>query len=115
VITGMVLDERGDPAINTFVRGMRFMLTAGQRRLQQTAGANTDDRGIYRIHSLEPGDYVVCASARPLANMSDSQRLQMEIEAMRRSVENTPVGNPAALQQMTARIAQLQALLPRRR
>jgi hypothetical protein len=94
------------------VRGMRFTLAAGQRRLQQTGGANTDDRGIYRIHSLEPGDYVVCASGRPPSNLSDSQRIQMDVEGMRRSVENMAGANPAAVQQMTARIAQLQAQLP---
>ena len=26
------------------------------------AGDTTDDRGIYRIHSLQPGDYAVCAT-----------------------------------------------------
>jgi Carboxypeptidase regulatory-like domain len=113
VITGTVLDERGEPSINTYVRGMRFMTMNGLRRLQQSGGAQTDDRGIYRIHSLEPGDYVVCASANRSTNMSDAQRIQLDIDNMRRSIENITGPNAAAArQQMTARIAQLEAQLP---
>ena len=55
VITGMVLDERGEPAINANVRPMRYTLMTGGRRAQQAGGAQTDDRGIYRLHSLQPG------------------------------------------------------------
>src|SRR4029453_11509058 len=49
VITGMILDERGAPSINTNVRGMRYTMMNGRRRAQQVANDMTDDRGIYRL------------------------------------------------------------------
>ena len=110
VITGMVLDERGEPAVNAFVRVMRFMPGAGERRPQQTGGDNTDDRGIYRVHSLQPGDYAVCATYRGSGPQSDVQRIQMEMEGVRRAMTNAP--SAGARQQMATRLADLQAQMP---
>jgi protocatechuate 3,4-dioxygenase beta subunit len=107
VITGMILDERGEPSINTNVRGMRYTMTAGRRRAQQVANAQTDDRGIYRLHSLQPGEYAVCAVARNMGPMNDAQRIQMELESIRRSMETAQTA--AVRQQMAQRLAQLQA------
>jgi len=107
VITGMILDERGEPSINTQVRGMRYTMVNGRRRAQQTANDMTDDRGIYRLHSLQPGEYAVCAVARNMGPMNDAQRIQMEIEGMRRSLENAP--SAAARQAMLDRLTVLQA------
>lgn len=114
VITGMILDERGEPAINVFVRAMRSTIVGGERRFQQNGGANTDDRGIYRIHSLEPGDYIVCASVQNFrdARMSDSQRLRTQVESMRRSLSNhSGPGAEARRQAMMTTIKQLEARL----
>lgn len=107
VITGMILDERGEPSINTNVRGMRYTMTGGRRRAQQVANDQTDDRGIYRLHSLQPGEYGVCAVARNMGPMNDAQRIQMELESIRRSMENAQ--SAAVRQQMAQRLAQLQA------
>jgi hypothetical protein len=110
VITGMVLDERGEPAVNAVVRVMRFMPGAGARRPQQVGGDNTDDRGIYRIHSLQPGDYAICATFRGSGPQNDAQRMQMEMDGLRRSMANAP--SAGARQQMAARLADLQAQMP---
>ena len=110
VITGMVLDERGEPAVNAFVRVMRFMPGAGERRPQQSGGDNTDDRGIYRVHSLQPGDYAVCATYRGSGPQNDAQRIQMEMESVRRMMANAP--SAGARQQMAIRLADLQAQMP---
>jgi uncharacterized protein (DUF2141 family) len=107
VITGMILDERGDPSINTQVRGMRYTMVNGRRRAQQIANDTTDDRGIYRLHSLQPGEYAVCAVARNMGPMNDVQRIQMESESLRRAIENAQ--SAAARQQMTERLTQLLA------
>jgi hypothetical protein len=115
VITGTVFDERGDPAINTNIRAMRFSMVNGQRRLQQNGGAVSDDRGIYRLHSLEPGDYIVCAASRGMGmgGMTDAQRVQMEMDSVRRMIESASGPNAAEmLKQMAARLASLQAQLP---
>ena len=69
VISGVVQDENGQPSINTIVRAMRFMIHNGERRLVTFGdGGVSDDRGIYRIFGLPPGDYVVGAAARPAAS-----------------------------------------------
>lgn len=107
VITGMILDERGEPSINTSVRAMRYTMTGGRRRAQQVANDQTDDRGIYRLHSLQPGEYAVCAVARNMGPINDAQRIQMELESIRRSMENAQ--SAAVRQQMAQRLAQLQA------
>ncbi len=109
VITGMVLDERGEPAVNASVRVMRFMPGAAERRPQEMGGDNTDDRGIYRIHSLQPGDYAVCANFRG-GPQNEAQRIQMEIEGARRAMNSAP--SPGMRQQMATRLAELQAQLP---
>lgn len=59
VITGMVVDELGEPLMNARVRAMRFVLVNGFRRLRSAAEVRTDDRGVYRIFGLEPGEYLV--------------------------------------------------------
>lgn len=107
VITGMVLDERGEPAINASVRPMRYTMTSGRRRAQQSGGGQTDDRGIYRLHSLQPGEYSVCAVVQNRGPMNDAQRFQMEMDMLRRSLDNAQ--SPAARKQMLERMAQLQA------
>jgi hypothetical protein len=110
VITGMVLDERGEPAVNAWVRVMRFMPGASERRPQETGGDNTDDRGIYRIHSLQPGDYAVCANFRGGGPQTEAQRIQMEVDSVRRAMNSAP--SPGVRQQMATRLAELQAQSP---
>jgi protocatechuate 3,4-dioxygenase beta subunit len=110
VITGMVLDERGEPAVNAFVRVMRFMPGAAERRPQEMGGDNTDDRGIYRIHSLQPGDYAVCASFRGNGPQTDAQRIQQQIDGLRRMLNNQAA--PGMRQQLATQLADLQAQLP---
>jgi 5-hydroxyisourate hydrolase-like protein (transthyretin family) len=58
-ISGTVLDEKAEPAVGVTVRALQQQMTAGRRRLVQGAGTQTDDRGMYRLSSLVPGDYVV--------------------------------------------------------
>ena len=61
-ISGTVRDEAGDPVVGLQVRLYRRALIAGRRMLQpaNTGGdLTTDDRGMYRIRDLVPGDYVV--------------------------------------------------------
>jgi Carboxypeptidase regulatory-like domain len=63
VITGMVTDDGGEPAFGVDVQAMRYVMQSGQRTLAAAGSTRTDDRGIYRIPVLPPGDYLV--SARP--------------------------------------------------
>jgi hypothetical protein len=60
-IAGVVTDDHGDPAIETSVRVLRWVTTAGRRSLEVAGEATTDERGMYRIGLLPGGDYVVRA------------------------------------------------------
>jgi len=62
VITGKVVDARGEPVVGISVRPIRtrdleVLLPDGE---SGTAG-QTDDRGIYRLYGLKPGMYLVTA------------------------------------------------------
>ena len=61
-ITGTVVDETGEPASGISVHALRWVMQAGQRSAQPTAITVTDDRGVYRLHSLLPGEYLISAS-----------------------------------------------------
>ena len=77
VITGVVVDEHGEPAPNTQVRALRYVLQTGERTLNFAGQDMTDDRGIYRIHSLQPGEYVLSAIPRNLNPATDMRQLIM--------------------------------------
>ena len=70
VITGTVIDEGNEPTPGTQVRAYRYVMRTGVKSLQQVGSASTDDRGIYRIYGLQPGDYIVSATPRN-ANLGD--------------------------------------------
>jgi len=59
-ISGRVLDDLGDPVVGVNVRVHRRRYEGGRAQLGYGAGlAQTDDRGIYRVAHLSPGEYVV--------------------------------------------------------
>jgi protocatechuate 3,4-dioxygenase beta subunit len=73
VITGSVVDEAGDPAVELTVNAYRRITVDGRSQLSPGSAqtARTDDRGRFRFSHLTPGDYVVVvpltASAMPSA------------------------------------------------
>ncbi len=60
-ISGMVTDEAGEPMIDLPVRVLARTVVAGKRKLTPGVTVKTDDRGVYRIAGLTPGEYVVVA------------------------------------------------------
>ena len=64
VISGHVLDEDGDAMPGVMVRVMRYQYLQGERRLTPAGNGQTDDKGLYRVWGLMPGDYYVNAVAR---------------------------------------------------
>ncbi len=64
VLTGVVVDENGEPSPGTQVRALRYAIRTGEKSLQQAGQDQTDDRGMYRIYALQPGDYIVSAVPR---------------------------------------------------
>jgi hypothetical protein len=70
-IEGQLLDEFGDPLPGVLVMPTQVQFVAGKTRLTPAQGANnvlpTDDRGVFRIYGLAPGDYYLTATSGPFA------------------------------------------------
>lgn len=93
-ITGTVLDESGEPQVGIQVRAYRRAVVSGRRRFVPAGSAVTDDRGIYRISALLPGDHIVGTAARhssvPLALTRDSQAMMAGVQLPSESRPATP-------------------------
>jgi protocatechuate 3,4-dioxygenase beta subunit len=66
VITGRVLDEDGEPLARALVTVQRYQYIRGERQLTPAGGDQSDDRGVYRMFGLPPGEYYVSADAASL-------------------------------------------------
>jgi protocatechuate 3,4-dioxygenase beta subunit len=64
VVSGRVLDEDGDAMPGVTVRVMRYQYLQGERRLTPAGNGQTDDKGLYRVWGLMPGEYYINAIAR---------------------------------------------------
>jgi hypothetical protein len=94
VITGTLTTESGEPArearVSTFMYA--FSPLTGERSLSMVggpagiAGVATDDRGVYRIFGLAPGEYVIAAtqsSRGPGARQITDAEYQRALKAIR--------------------------------
>src|SRR5688500_11577720 len=112
VITGTLLDEHSEGTPGTQVRAMRYVTQAGQRTLQSAGGGSTDDRGVYRIFGLQPGDYIVCATPRNTNTAIAADELRAEVEAVRQRAVTVARTDPAQAEALMQRAAQAMAQLP---
>ena len=61
-ILGRVVDDAGTPVVGVMVRAFRTVTTQGRPPfLLSSSQARTNDRGEFRLGSLGPDDYLVCA------------------------------------------------------
>jgi len=95
VITGTITDEAGDPAFGVSVRALRYVWRTGDRSLQQVGGGTTDDRGIYRIPALPPGEYVVTAVPREGSDEAAAREMKMRMEEVMVAAQAS--GNSSAI------------------
>jgi protocatechuate 3,4-dioxygenase beta subunit len=59
-ISGTVRDGEGQPAANASINVWYYQWISGIRKLVSAgASTNTDDRGMYRIYGLAPGEYMI--------------------------------------------------------
>jgi hypothetical protein len=65
VVTGQVRDERGDGVEGISISLVRIISGGGRRSLGLPRSTTTDDRGVFRMAGVPPGDYGVCALFRP--------------------------------------------------
>ena len=64
-ISGRVVDEAGEPVSGAYVQSYRRTWVAGRASLSTPGGgAETDDRGMFRLGRLVPGEYVVGMPSR---------------------------------------------------
>jgi hypothetical protein len=67
-VVGVVLDEAGEPVRNAQVmlQNVPRLSPGGPRPAGNTRGAaRTDDRGMYELPNLSPGEYRLCVRAQP--------------------------------------------------
>jgi hypothetical protein len=80
VISGMVIDDAGDPVIGATVKAMARAKVGSLVRFTGNYVARTDDRGAYRISRLPAGDFVVSVpsstTTMPASVVEYSQALQ---------------------------------------
>ncbi len=93
-IAGSVIDERGEPLVGMPVRVLRKTLAGGKIRFDQAASDRTDDRGMYRMGMLEPGDYLVVVPMQQGATeiLSTSSMAGREVVVMRAATEMAAAG-----------------------
>jgi protocatechuate 3,4-dioxygenase beta subunit len=65
VVSGRIVDEDGEPLARVGVQLLRYTYVDGDRRLQPSDFASTDDRGEFRLYGLQPRTYYVSANLRP--------------------------------------------------
>lgn len=62
-IEGRLVDEAGEPIVRASVRAMRRSWLAGRATYLTPTSGLTDDRGVFRLAGLTPGDWVVTIPA----------------------------------------------------
>jgi len=84
-LSGTVTDEAGERQVGVQIRAYRRTVAGGKRRYVSAGAAFTDDRGIYRIGTLTPGDYIVGTAPRhlsvPLSLMRDGSTESQQMAA----------------------------------
>lgn len=102
-ITGQVIGDDGTPLMNAQVRALRYVNAGGFKRLSQMRFAASDDRGIYRLFGLEPGDYLVAATQNSSQAMM-IERMRADMEAVEQAIAAAPPQSPASGQPMTVTV-----------
>jgi hypothetical protein len=95
VITGTVIGEDGEPQSGAQVAAWHYMMTNGVKRLQRTSGAQTDDRGVYRLFGLQPGDYLVSSTPNS-SDLMMADRMLGDTTLIEQAIASGAIQPPAA-------------------
>ncbi|HEY6359058.1 MAG TPA: carboxypeptidase-like regulatory domain-containing protein, partial [Vicinamibacterales bacterium] len=107
-VTGVITDAFGRPAINAQVRLLPMRVQNGQHTVDPMGGqamgmigpgayGYTDDRGIYRLYGVLPGDYLVVASNFEGSRGEDIQQLTPDdLQAARRALQPGQSSSPTS-------------------
>ena len=61
VITGFVMDASDQPAAGSMVMALRTIVHNGRNTFVPASVQEVNDQGMYRIHGLQPGEYVIAS------------------------------------------------------
>ena len=82
VLAGVIRDQAGAPVPSVQVSALRIPASGTSANLFATSEMGvTDDRGMYRIFGLLPGEYVVAVNPRVTGTGEIGQRSESEMEA----------------------------------
>jgi hypothetical protein len=123
VVTGFVTDEHGQPLQNATVRLLAIETKNGTRvvgaasnqlalvgLMRDGALGRTDERGVYRLFGVAPGEYAVAVTAQPQGNGGDvrvltAAEIQAGLQAVRDpgqpGVERPSMGPPGPMTRTT--------------
>jgi Carboxypeptidase regulatory-like domain len=75
-ISGTIFDQDGQPAVGISVEALRYTMRTGRRTLSSVYGrpSFTDDRGVYRLGGLTPGEYYVATGPSPEGGWTGGDR-----------------------------------------
>ena len=62
-VSGRVTDEFGEPVQGASMQLLRLQFQNGRRQLASVSTRTSDDRGVFRIFGVAPGQYILSASA----------------------------------------------------
>lgn len=100
VISGKIVDENGEPAFGVNVRVLQMRMQNGERTFANVGGTGltsemTDDRGLYRLFGLPPGEYIVTASPRTISGEVRAMT-ETEIRAVMQALAQQQAAKQAA-------------------
>jgi hypothetical protein len=76
IIYGRVSGENGEPLENVPVQLFSDHIENGRKSLRSSAGANTNDRGEFRLPELLPGRYFLFVGPAQPSSFSEGQRVE---------------------------------------
>lgn len=92
-VSGTVYDEQGRPSPGVPVSVTQRKMQNGERVFASGGSATTDDRGMYRVHGLAPGEYLVAAFPPRRVTASARTLTDAEVDA---ALRGTPIAAPSA-------------------
>lgn len=97
-ITGIVRYDAGEPAAGIDVVAFRLPAPGQNSHLLPVASGVSDDRGVYRIYGLAPGEYVVVSGTRRVGSgLGDAEAWSArQIDEILRSLEQPGTAAPPA-------------------
>jgi uncharacterized protein (DUF2141 family) len=97
VLAGVIRDQQGDPVAGVQVAALKIPASGLISNLFSTADiVTTDDRGMYRVFGLLPGEYVVAAVPRVTGMGGIGSRSAAEMDATLSALQRqTGRGGPA--------------------